>query len=470
MASRENQTMQIFVIVLALGFLLVSVGLVMVNSARKTGVAQLKSAKESENAARETLRKKDAESSNYKLWLGYPESDTYETLQKNFADDMQRWGSTFDEQSRAFRTILENIFEENNKLAQSEVDSKAQAKGLKQQLLAIEKQKNEQISEYEAKTKKALEKQESLRNTFEQDRHQITEEKGEIAAQLGEQRQTIDELVAKHDAADKVLQNKIVKLERVIEILKNNQATPDPYAQPEDGLIRWVNQREGKVWINLGSADQLRPQVTFSVYSGDANDVRASVSKGSVEVVRILSEHMAEARITGDQAIRPLMEGDKVYSQVWNRGRQVGFAITGVVDLDGDTRSDIAQLRKIIQLNNGKVDAYPNEEGGIEGEMTVDTRYLILGKHPEDARTTSAAARKAYQKMSAEADTLNIEAIALDDFLSLMGWRAEHRAIRAGEAPSSDAFRARRRPDATPIVSGSGNKSQFRSRKPQASY
>ncbi len=470
MASRDNQTMQIFVIALALGFILMSVGLVMVNNARKTAVARAKDSSDKASEANRVQRELQSEASNYKLWMGYPESDTYETLQKSFAEDMQLWGSTFDESSRKFRTILENIFEENRKLAQSEGDAKAQVKDFKQQLLATEKQKNKQIAEFEAKTKKALEEKENLRNTYTQDRDRINSEKSKIASQLKEQRQTIDELVAKHGASDKLFQNKIIKLSRVIEILKNNQAAPDPYAQPADGLIRWVNQREGKVWINLGSEDQLRPQVTFSVYSGDANDVRASVSKGSIEVVRILSEHMAEARITGDLATRPLMEGDKVYSQVWSRGRQIGFAITGIVDLDGDGRSDIAQLKQIIQLNNGKVDAIPDGKGGIDGQMTVDTRYLILGRHPENTLETSVTAQKAYQRMSAEADTLNIEAISLDDFLSLMGWRAEPSAVQVGGGAPSGDFQNRRRADINPAKLNTGNKGRFRPRKPQLSY
>ena len=338
-----------------------------------------------------------------------------------------------------------------------------------QQLLATEAQKNEQIAKFEAVSKKALEEKESLSNGFDEFRKDIDQEKNKIATQLAEQREKIDTLNAAHSEALATLEGKIGKLERVIEILKSNQAPTDPYAQPADGRIAWVNQREGKVWINLGEDDHLRSQVTFSVYSGDANDVNAADSKGSIEVVRILSAHMAEARITDDKAIRPLMEGDKVYSQVWNRGRQIGFAITGIIDLNDDGSDDLDQLKRIIQVNNGKVDAVPDEKGGIEGQMTVDTRYLILGKHPENDRDPSKHARKSYQEMSAEADTLNIEVITLDDFLSLMGWVSEHRAIKVGKGARSSDFPPRALTDKMPRTPSSG-KSSFRSRKPQPSY
>jgi len=469
MASRDNQTMQIIVIVLALGFILMSVGLVMVNNSRKTAIARAKDADAKAGEAQGIQRELQSEASNYKLWIGYAEADTYQTLQTNFTEDMQRWGSTFDEQSRHFRTILENIFEENRKLAQSEADAKAQVKDFKQKLLATQAQTDAQIAEFKAKADKSVEAKERLSNEFEASRRLINEEKQKIATQLAEQRREIDKLIAKNGADQQELREKITKLGRVIEIYKSNSVPTDPYAQPADGLIAWVDQREEKVWINLGEEDQLRPQVTFSVYSGDTNDVNAAVSKGSIEVVRILSAHMAEARITNAKAIRPLMEGDKVYSQVWNRGRQVGFAVTGIIDLNGDGTSDLDQLKRIIQINNGKVDAVPSEDGGIEGEMTVDTRYLILGKPPEDSRDLSDTARKSFQKMSAEADTLNIEVIPLDDFLRLMGWQAEHRAVKVGAGARSEDFPPRSAQDYKPRTLNS-SKNLFRQRKPQPSY
>ena len=469
MASRENQSTQIVIIVMALTLILLIVGLVMVNNARKTAVARAKDADEKASEASRAQNELQCEANNYKLWIGYPEADTYKTLQTNFEEDMARWGSNFEESNRSFRNIVDNIFDENRKLAQSEADAKGQVKDLKQQLLATQAQTNDQIAKWEAVAKKAQEDKESLRNDFDKSIKEIQAEKDKIAAQLTEQRERIDKIVAENDAAQKALQEKIGKLDRVIEILKSNQVIPDPYAQPSDGQIVYVDQREGKVWINLGSEDELRPQVTFSVYTGDTNDVNAAVSKGSVEVVRLLSAHMAEARITNDQAIRPLMEGDKVYSQVWNPGRQVGFAITGVVDLDGDGDDEIEQLKRIILLNNGKVDAVPGKDGGIDGQMTVDTRYLILGKSPEDNRGSSDSVRRSYQKMSEEADTLNIEVITLDDFLSLMGWQSEHRAVKVGQGSRAEDFPAHKDPDYKPLPLNS-NKDLFRQRKPLPRY
>ncbi|NOZ40512.1 MAG: hypothetical protein GXP24_09835 [Planctomycetes bacterium] len=233
MASRDNQTMQIFVIVLALFSLLLGVGLFMVNNWRKTAVARAQAATTEADNSRDSLRGLQKDANSYKQWIGYAEADTYQTLQKNFDEDMARWGSTFEENNRSFRTILENIFEENRKLAQSESDAKALLKTKMQQLLATESQKNEQIAKFEDDTKKALADKESLRNEFAKSRAEVNQAKDNLAAQLAEQRTKIDTLTAKHSETQQTLQDKINKLNRVIEILKSNQAPTDPYAQPD---------------------------------------------------------------------------------------------------------------------------------------------------------------------------------------------------------------------------------------------
>ncbi len=467
MASRNNQNMQIVTISLALVLVLCLVGLVLLNNSRKTAEARAVQASSSAQEARGTVSQLQSEANQYKTWMGFPEADTLDTLQKSFTEDMASYGSTFDESSRYYRTILQNIYEENRKLAQSEGDAKTEIKKLKLRLLATEAEKDQQIAKFSKDKEKLSADAASERNKFQTLSQQINEEKDRIAAELDKKRTAIDEAASLHASEQTALNEKLGKLERVIEILKGNQVETDPFAQPEDGLVRYVNQRNGTVWINLGEADNLRPQVTFSVYEGDQSDALSAERKGSIEVTRILSDHMAEAKITDDQATRPLMSGDKVYSQVWNRGRQVGFAITGVIDFNEDGISDLRQLKQIIALNNGKVDAVPGDDGSIDGKMTVDTRYLILGEHPSDSR--QASLRSAWEKMSEEADTLGIEVKTLDEFLSLMGWQPDRRTVKLGPGARSEDFPAKPIGDYKPARSDP-RANIFRPRKPQPSY
>jgi len=467
MASRDNQTLQISVISLAIVVILLFVFLVLTNNAKKTAEARATQASTRAQEATNAQAGLQNEANRYKVWMGFQEADNFETLQKSFTEDMTSMGSTFDENSRFYRTILQNISEENRKLAQSEGNAKSEAKNLKQRLLATENEKDEQIAEFRKTVEQVSADAAGERAKFANLSQRITDAKEKITEELEKYRNKIDEAEAKSAAAQNSLNEKIVKLERVIEILKTNQLDPDPFAQPADGVIRYVNQRNRTVWINIGEADNLRPQVTFSVYDGDQNDALSAERKGSIEITRILSDHMAEATITDDQSIRPLMSGDKIYSQVWNRGRQVGFAITGVIDFDDDGQSDLEQLKKIIVLNHGKVDAVPGENGTIDGKMTVDTRYLILGTHPSDARQGDL--RSAWEKMSEEAATLGIEIKTLNEFLILMGWQSDRRAVRLGTGARSADFPARPEGDFKP-VRADPRTDLFRPRKPQPSY
>jgi hypothetical protein len=469
MATRENQNLQIVIITLCILVLILGVLAGWMYSSKNTAQERAGAAETAKQSADRAAREAQAEANSYKTWMGFDESQAQAALDELFKADMQRFGSTFEEASRQYRTILENIFEENRKLAQSEAAAKERERDLKERLLATEQQKNQQIAQYESDKKQLAQDLASERSKFQQQYGDINKEKDQIAAQLAELRQRIDDLTASFSTQLKEKEQTIAKLDRVITILESNQATPDPYLQPADGLVRWVDQREGKVWINLGEADEIRTQVTFSVYSGDTNDVETAQSKGTIEVTRILSDSMAEARITSDIATRPLMEGDKIYSQVWNPGRQVGFAVTGFVDIDKDGREDLEELRSIVELNGGKIDAQPDPNGTVNGEMTADTRYLILGEFPDDSTDRSDSLRKAWVAMNEEANTLNVEVITLDEFLSLMGWKAENRAVKLGAGARAENFPAHKIDYTTPMNLNS-NKDKFRRRTPAASY
>jgi hypothetical protein len=214
-----------------------------------------------------------------------------------------------------------------------------------------------------------------------------------------------------------------------------------------DGRISWVNQN-GTVWINLGEADSLRRQITFSVFDTDQRDAAKAKKKGSIEVTRILGDHLAEARITQDDARNPILTSDQVYSQVWERGNKLHFALTGIIDLDGDGQSDLQLARDLIELNGGVVDSYIGEEGNVVGNMSVVTRYLVLGEYPEEARKT--AVREGWQSMNEEASDFGVEVITLDEFLNQMGYQTSDRAVElsggsqssGSETDSSDASSA----------------------------
>ena len=325
MASRDNQTMQAIVIVLTLLVIGLGVGLLLVNNAKKTAQAQAKSAEDRAREAQNSENKAQQEANTYKQWMGFQEADNLQSLQESFDEDMQRFGGTFDADRRFYRTILEYLSEENRKLALSEVAAKEQVQELKSRLLVLEGQNEAKVKQFQDAASKAEQDAAGERRKFGKDLKRITDEKNQIAGQLDEQREKFDQQTAKFESEIKELNNKIAQLDHSNEILRSRQIDPDPIAQPADGRITWVNQRQQKVWIDLGEADQLRPQITFSVFGTNESNPLKAVKKGSLEVTRILDAHMAEARITSGEPTKPLMPGDKIYSQVWDRGRKIGF-------------------------------------------------------------------------------------------------------------------------------------------------
>jgi hypothetical protein len=215
------------------------------------------------------------------------------------------------------------------------------------------------------------------------------------------------------------------------------------------------------VWIDLGSADSLRRQITFKVYDESDHDPVKAGEKGSIEVTRILGDHLAEARITDDDPRNPILTRDQIYSSVWHRGKKLRFALTGFIDIDGDDRSDLQLARDLIELNGGVVDAYLDDDGKVQGEITVNTRYLVLGAFPES--TSQTKLRPGWQSMTEAAQTNGVETITLDKFLNQIGYAPDDRLVRLGTSARSADFPPEPDTGATGPSSSSG---LFRQRTP----
>ena len=226
---------------------------------------------------------------------------------------------------------------------------------------------NEEKTKYDSDRKSLEDKQSAQLATFSTE---ISKKK----AELDKAKQEEDKL------------NKEVKKR---EVVITDQATTiqtlrdEPFEVP-DGQITWANQAAKTVWINLGLADGLRRQTLFSVYDQADNGVTRTARKASVEVTRVIDQHLAEARIITDLAANPILPGDQIFSPAWRPGKRVRFALAGMMDIDGDRRSDRNLVRSLLAASGGQIDAEMHEDGVIEGVMTSATRYLVLGETPDE--------------------------------------------------------------------------------------
>jgi hypothetical protein len=210
-----------------------------------------------------------------------------------------------------------------------------------------------------------------------------------------------------------------------IEELEKEQA--DLFENP-DGKVTFVNQRQALVWLNLGSADGLLRQTNFSVYDHDENGVANAESKARLEVVRIVGEHLSEAKILEDQPANPILQGDLVHTPSWSPGQRIHFALAGFMDINNDRVNDFDLVKNVILLNGGVIDAELKADGTrAPGKLTVNTRYLVLGEAPTD--TSSAAVLAQFTNIQDEADKMGTDNISVQDLLTMMGYKPEERTV-----------------------------------------
>ena len=212
------------------------------------------------------------------------------------------------------------------------------------------------------------------------------------------------------------------------------------------------------MYLDLGRADALRPQVTFSVHGQNVANVAGAKPKAKIIITRLLSDpHMAEARVVEEDIANPIIRGDKIFSPAWSPGRKIHFAFAGTVDMDGDGRGDMRRIRGLVAINNGVVDAWPDESGDMTGRITTNTRYLVVG----EAKLKNDAAIEARSAAIDQARENGVEQLSVVEFLDMMGWKNSRRTVRLGRGAKTSEFKPRR-----PITKSTGNVNDFKPRRP----
>jgi hypothetical protein len=266
---------------------------------------------------------------------------------------------------------------------------------------------------------------------------------GKIIAQSKEDNENLQKEHAKVLAAKnkeiKDLQTRLNKLEE-----KRPSYVALAAEQPKGKIIR-MDKTGSLPFVNLGSADRVRPQVTFSIHGVGADGRPLPESKGSLEIINVVSERLSQARVTHqvDQVRDPVAPGDVLMNAAWDPYQQRHVAIAGIVDLTGDARADrpaearrgVEEFMRTLENQNMIVDAWLDfGDNSIKGKgITRATDYLILGIVPEGrpgaVRDDDPKAhqrediQKLITKMGDDATKMGVPVIKLRDFLVLTGHR-----------------------------------------------
>jgi hypothetical protein len=443
MARRESQGLQITLI----GFVMLAVILLVTtvafwNRSKTLGEQNTKlsqDATEAQQAASKAL----SEAMQMKTWLGQAEDASIDAIQQQYERDMNTYARSAPEVQRTYKdvpAVLFDALQQRNKqvadLRQQLKDAQSEFEQTRQQLL----KERDDARVIQAQTEAELRK---TRDDFAQYRDQLNQEKDQQMAEVQRLRDELAALESKSAQQIQQLQRDVKSKDSIISQRDGQLAelTTESFEVP-DGRVLEVIPRTGMVYINLGAADGLRRQVTFSVFGVDVNNLAREEKKGSVEVTRIINEHLAEARITHDDLSDPILAGDLVYTPLWNARSALHFALAGSIDIDGDGKDDRELVKQLIRVNNGTIDA-EERDGEIKGEITRNTRYLIRGEEPEvgEAGDASAKARQdAWSRMIKQADELGVEPMNVVKLLDLVGYDGEKRTLPLGEQARAEDF------------------------------
>lgn len=489
MATRENQGLQIALIV----FLMITVALAI------STYYFFRQAEEYEEMALQAERKAKtqedlAKSRHYqvqalKLMIGVPTVSAQglealrhglvadegikeiDAIRKDFDADMKLFDASVPETERNWRKLPEYLAKSLAERNSQVVDRTAAEKNLqteKDTLAANTKKQVDDAMNALAATKDDVvavqEKFAKAEQDSEEARKAVEEQVTTRIAQLNKE---LEGQIAKVNESDKKQREISSQLAGVA--AKLDDLRRESFERPH-GRVTDVNIRTNSVYINLGRADGLRRQMTFSIYDPSVAtldipnpaDERTNTDeqkkkpkrKGSIEVIDVLDDHLAEARILEDEVTNPILPGDYLFTPAWRPGERLQFALVGRINIDDDADDDRDTVRRIIEVNGGEVVADVPPLGEPTGNITVNTRFIVIGERPDEVADAQVLAR--YNNMIAQAERSGVQQIGVKDLLSMMGYKGTNRSVTLGTAGPADVdtkkadprFRPRPRPAA----------------------
>ncbi|MFL5241274.1 MAG: hypothetical protein ACJ8FY_04140 [Gemmataceae bacterium] len=307
---------------------------------------------------------------------------------------------------------------------------------LKETTDALEKAKSDYAKQLAALEGAFSKKQEGYLAEIDRLQHEL-QDKGEATAKT---KGSSDEEVAKIKKENdrllkqiKQMDDKNKNLER--QIPKISRIDLD---QPK-AKVESLDKTGRVAYIDVGSADNARPQLTFRVV-GTTPDGKPGKEKGSLEITRVIGAHQSQARITDvtDANREPVLAGDLLYNPAWSPNLQKHIAIAGIIDLAGEGQDNTQEFIRGLKQQGVAVDAYIDlKETAIKGEINRLTEYLVVGPLPQDAKIKLPKDRQeAYDNKINElqnaAKANGVTLVPLREFLTLIGYRIP-KVIQTGE-------------------------------------
>lgn len=372
---------------------------------------------------------------------------------------------------RTYKAAINKLAQQANDLRQDREKIRLDLEALQKNLLDLQRQYDVQVkTQNDGRTKAEGDLSVAIKNKDEEVRakQKVIDE---LRQSVNEAATELENEKTAHATDTKKLNEEITKLTAINIRLSNDidELKKTSFEVP-DGFVRWVDNQNGRVWINLGEADNLPKRMTFSVYAKSHNGVaRGSEDiKGAIEVTRIVDAHTAEARIIKDDLYQPITKGDPIFTPIWSPGRKENFSFVGIIDLDGDGKSDRLKLHELVAGAGATIDNEVDDNGkrirytkfpnnfvdhgeGVPG-IDVNTKFLVIGQIPditlaakdEDKERITRILEKLKQ-LKSEAQQQGVRIVNLNDFLSWIGYQPQRRLYVPGTEQGDYPLKAGKR-------------------------
>ena len=464
--ARENQGLQIALIILVI----LTIGLMVATFFGWKGYQEefirANEADKAKSDAQATVTSVQNEANELKQMMGFQDSDPLDVIQAEKDNDMRDYAGTVDKNSQVYREVAKQLHTQLEQVSAARTAELDAVQKLKTRNEGLEKAKEQQIQVAAKRADDAVAEQGKERTAHNANRAQLQQQNQGLLARVTQtQRDADEQMAAIQERLDDANRRLGIKTTLFVTTVKKLDDILKPTFEVADGEVLWVNQRAGTVWINLGQADALARQTSFSVYASDTSDVTDAGSKASIEVTQLHGAHLAEARIVDDTIADPIMPGDLIHTPVWAPGQRQHFALSWGIDIDDDGKSDLELVRNVITMNGGLVDFWLTDDGQAHGEMTTNTRYLVTGREP--GVNDEPEVIRAFSDANSLATELGIRSMPVTELLARMGWINQSPVVKYGLGAKASDFKPKP-PEGVPRTSTGTVSSlyQFKDRRP----
>lgn len=377
--------------------------------------------------ANDALRKKTSQADLMKAMLGAGEvseanlamlresvagNPEMEAIERRFVQDMAYFGPEVDVANRNYTYLPEFLVN----AIRARNDQYGQAR---QEVMTIRTQADSDVDNARKAQQEAEQTRDGSIAKLEKATAEFTEDRDKMKRTGEETKDKLNQTVGDFQKFRKVASDEKTQLLSQAVAQKNtienqrqelNRLRSDKFENVQ-GEIQYVVPPGNLVLINLGSSDSLRAGVQFGVIASDSINLQDAPVKATIEVVKILNANSSQARVIGSPSYRdPLIAGDKIYSPFWSPGRKVRIALAGDIDIDGDGRSDVDQLRSMIELAGAEVAAVITKSGAVEGKLDASVRFLVVGDQPDLGDSNAVSSEQNAQAL-AEIGRIKAEAV-----------------------------------------------------------